>query len=120
MGEEEIRDDRTAGASELARRAIDVIAREASRAGDLAGTRREQERLAGLRPSMVAIEGALEIFSELLEKHAAGGPWEQAVEKARTEARSRLEASREGVVRSGLRVLDDVRPRRIVTISCSS
>lgn len=116
----DIRDDRTAGASELARRAIDVIAREASSAGDLAAARREQQRLAGLRPSMVAIEGALAIFVELLEEHAASGPFEQAVEAARSGARARLERAREGVVRTGVQVLDEVGPRRIVTISCSS
>jgi translation initiation factor eIF-2B subunit delta/methylthioribose-1-phosphate isomerase len=109
----EIRDDRTAGASELARRAIDVIAARATSLGDLAGVRREQERLAALRPSMVAIEGALAIFVELLEQG-------EEVEAARVGAHDRLERAREGVVRTGVQVLDDVRPRRIVTISCSS
>ena len=109
----EIRDDRTAGASELARRAIDVIAGRAVSLGDLDAVRREQERLAALRPSMVAIEGALAIFVELMEQGAT-------VEDARTGARARLEQAREGVVRCALEILDEVQPRRIVTISCSS
>lgn len=115
-----IRDDRTAGASELARRAIDVIAGRAPSLGDLASVRREQERLAALRPSMVAIEGALAIFVHLLEERAASTPFDEAVEAARAGARERLEESREGVVRTGLQVLEEVRPRRVVTISCSS
>ena len=115
-----IRDDRTAGASELARLAIDVIARAALDAGDMAAVRREQERLSALRPSMVAIEGALAIFVELLGSRDGGDPWEAAVERARVEARARLGAARDGVVRHALTVLDEVGPRRIVTISCSS
>jgi translation initiation factor 2B subunit (eIF-2B alpha/beta/delta family) len=97
-----------------------MLASEAARAGDLAGARREQERLAGLRPSMAAIEGALALFADRLEALASSDPWAQAVDRALEETLGRLDAARSGVVASARCLLDRHDVDRVVTISCSS
>lgn len=121
MGADEIHDDRTAGASELARRAVALLAETARSASGMGRVRDEQARLAGLRPSMAAIEGALAIYvAELEELAASGRPWEAAAREARAAALERLDAVRSGVVRHAVAVLGRASPERVVTISCSS
>lgn len=120
MGADLIHDDRTAGASELARKAVDVLADAALDARSIREVRQEEARLARLRPSMAAIEGALRIFVGRLEEVCTSLDWERACSEAREGTLGDLESARRGVVESALGVLDHERPERIVTISCSS
>jgi len=118
-GGEEIRDDRRAGASVLARQAVEILARFASGARALREVREEQARLANLRPSMMAIEGALERFVTTLAS-VDDLPWDRAVEVTRRACLDRLDESRARVVENAAGILDASGARRVVTVSCSS
>jgi translation initiation factor 2B subunit (eIF-2B alpha/beta/delta family) len=120
MSGDEIRDDRRAGASELARRAVDLAARNVLGLGGVQLARREAGRLAGLRPSMAAIGGALDIFVEGLERLAREMEWNGAVEAARLETLERLGRARGRVAEHAAAVIGRLSPARIVTVSCSS
>ncbi len=118
---EGIVDDHESGASVIARRAVEVLSRDAIEAGTMTGVRSAADRIAGLRPSMAAIDGALRMFVACLESEPAdASSWDRAVRRSRDLTIARMDASRERLVGVAVRLLSGAGPSRLVSLSCSS
>ncbi len=116
-----IADDRLAGASELARRAVTLLAGRVAELGSLDAVRSEKEAIGALRPSMVAIDGALGIFVGELEKALeAGMPLIRAAATALADSMLTLDGIREKVVTGTIEAMARRPHGRVVTVSCSS
>lgn len=120
-GTSRIEDDRQAGASQLARRAIEMMAQQAGSFSDLEQVHGEAARIGSLRPSMAAIEGALRIYVSILEDLLGEGmDLARAGRESGRRAIGQLDEIRRRVVATALEILDDTPHDRIVTVSCSS